>query len=216
MEQHSHVCRIKMININIKTEIGEFQCELDSVKKELTPISPIENWEVEENSVIQVLQPQLLRRRERILIMLGSFFVAPLRIVASDLGEDWSNGIIPYRISGEFKVEHSTDCEFNIKPGYGYGKPTVEIIGEGIRDVEVRCVPSPDILKREMIFANWRLISVGIWALLLFGALLGIAIVKSMPVIVVLMGLLILGAIIILGWRITRNNAICRKAMAEL
>lgn len=205
-----------MITLNVKTEIGEFQCESNSVKKELTAVSPIENWEMMENSVVQFTQSELLKIRERIAIMLGGFFLAPFRIAASDLGGNWSEEIIPYIINGEFKVEHSTDCEFNIKPGYGYGKPTVEILGAGIRDVKVECVPSPDILKRERFFANWRLICVGIWTLLLFGYLLGIAIVKDMPGIALLLGLLIVGAIIILEWKIARNNAICRRSIAEL
>lgn len=184
-------------------------------RMDLSSDTPVE-VDVAEGEAITLTQDPPLTRKWKVLAALGILLTAPLQ-AALFFGDDVWNHVIPYRLGAVIRPTKDTTCTVQVtKPPQKLYPPKLEIMGDGVSLEETSCEPVPQVLHQAFFIHTCRVLGMLLWALVLFGLLLYVAVTHQIYGAAAICAVVALALVLVCGYICTYNRKVLRRDLEHL
>lgn len=168
-------------------------------RMDLSSDTPVE-VDVAEGETITLAQDPPLTHKWKALAALGILLTAPFQ-AALFFGDNVWNDVIPYRLGAVLRPSKDATCTVQVtKHPQKLYPPKLEIMGDGVSLEETSCEPVPQALHQAFFTHTCRVLGMLLWALVLFGLLLYVAVTRNIIVAAVICAVVSLGLVAVCGY----------------
>lgn len=184
-------------------------------RMDLSSDTPVE-VDIAEGEAITLTQDPPLTRKWKVLAALGILLTAPLQ-AALFFGDDVWNHVIPYRLEAVIRPTKDTTCTVQVtKHPQKLYPPKLEIMGDGVSLEESICKPVPQVLHQAFFIHTCRVLGMLLWALVLFGLLLYVAVAHNIIVAAFICAGVALALVAVCGYVCIHNHKELRRDLEHL
>lgn len=182
---------------------------------DLSPDTPVE-VDVAEGETLTLVQDPPLTTKWKVLAALGVVITAPLQ-AALYFGDTKWDDVMPYRLGAVLRPTKDGSCTVQVtKSNKALHPPKLEITGDGVALEESTCEPVPQVLHQAFFIHMCRVFGMLLWALVLFGALLYVAVTHQIYGAAAICAVVALALVLVCGYICAYNRKVLRRDMEHL
>lgn len=184
-------------------------------RMDFSPDTPVE-VDVAEGETLTLVQDPPLTSKWRALAALGVVITAPLQ-AALYFGDTKWDDVMPYRLRAMLRPTKSGSCTVQVtKSNKALHPPKLEITGDGVALEESTCEPVPQVLHQAFFIHMCRVFGMLLWALVLFGALLYVAVTHQIYGAAAICAVVALALVLVCGYIGIYNRKVLRRDLERL
>ena len=182
---------------------------------DLSPDTPVE-VDVAEGETLTLVQDPPLTTKWKVLAALGVVITAPLQ-AALYFGDTKWDDVMPYRLGAVLRPTKEGSCTVQVtKSNNALHPPKLEITGDGVTLETSTCEPVPQVLHQAFFIHMCRVFGLLLWALVLFGALLYVAVTHQIYGAAAICAVVALALVLVCGYIGIYNRKVLRRDMEHL
>lgn len=182
---------------------------------DLSSDTPVE-VDVAEGENLTLVQDPPLTSKWKVLAALGIVITAPLQ-AALHFGDTKWDDVMPYRLGAVLRPTKSGSCTVQVtKSNKALHPPKLEITGDGVALETSTCEPVPQVLHQAFFIHMCRVFGMLLWALVLFGALLYVAVTHQIYGAAAICAVVALALVLVCGYIGIYNRTVLRRDMEHL
>lgn len=184
-------------------------------RMDLSPDTPVE-VDVAEGETLTLVQDPPLPRKWKTLAALGIVITAPLQ-AALHFGDTKWDDVMPYRLGAVLRPTKDGSCTVQVtKSNQALHPPKLEVTGDGVALEKSTCEPVPQVLHQAFFIHMCRVFGMLLWALVLFGALLYVAVTHQIYGAAAICAVVALALVLVCGYICAYNRKVLRRDLERL
>lgn len=182
---------------------------------DLSPDTPVE-VDVAEGETLTLVQDPPLTTKWKVLAALGVVITAPLQ-AALYFGDTKWDDVMPYRLGAVLRPTKEGSCTVQVtKSNNALHPPKLEITGDGVTLETSTCEPVPQVLHQAFFIHMCRVFGLLLWALVLFGALLYVAVTHQIYGAAAICAVVALALVLVCGYIGMDSRKVLRRDLDRL
>lgn len=184
-------------------------------RMDLSPDTPVE-VDVAEGETLTLVQDPPLTTKWKVLAALGVVITAPLQ-AALHFGDTKWDDVMPYRLGAVLRPTKDGSCTVRVTtPNKAPHPPKLEVTGDGVALETSTCEPVPQVLHQAFFIHMCRVFGMLLWALVLFGALLYVAVTHQIYGTAAICAVVALALVLVCGYIGMDSRKVLRRDLERL